>query len=309
MSHLKMVIRQSIKIARAAGTVIGFVLLVLFEFLKMIWKMATSTSSAPEVEPAIFSQVKAPDPKSVPTPMPNPVSKEGIVNPEDKRLPVLDLAELNRFSGSSSFRSFVKGGQTVDMRLHLGDTPRIESVLKVPRERLHWMRSKTDVSNRVQLPLFTPEIAKRVGLAFSFDGAQSFLASASLKAIVVVEQKPGSTRPLDHVSSIPNTRLEQSADDQDASASVEVTGTVVSAGQSTVSPKGKKTYTTFTVVISNSSGEVSMSGVELKEKFEDNVFGIGDYVSIKKVRVEFSVDQKKRTKNSYLVTMLKRASS
>lgn len=311
MSSLKKVTEKSLKFARVAGSVIGFIIMVLFEFSKVMFKMATSTNGAHGASPPASAPTSPKAPETKTEPIPTASAYAGIVSPEDKSALNLEpMHSCDQFSGSSSFRSFQKDGQTVDMRLHLGDSARIESVLKVPCERLHWMRSKTDVSKRLALATFTPLIATQLGLPFNFDGAQKFISSsASLKAIAATEQKHVSASPLDHVSSIPHTRLNESAGSESEGVSVEVIGTVVSAGQSKVSPKGKLPYTTFTVILLTSAGEVSMSGVELKEKFEDNSYGIGDYISVKKTRVEYKVDEKNRTKNSYAVTMLKRASN
>ncbi|UUZ66277.1 hypothetical protein LP417_35260 (plasmid) [Polaromonas sp. P1-6] len=268
---------QSLVFARILGSVTGFLVMILVEFAKILFKTATATSNpvamAPEVN-ATVSNTKQVSPTT---------ARPEQINAEDRHLlDALPSPATGQFGGASSFRSFVKGGQTVDMRLYMGDQPRIESVVKVPCERLHWMRAKT-AFERVKLEVFTPHIATKAGLPFSFDGAQKFiLASTNLKNVAAADPPQVRASPLDSVSSIAHTRFDTDADPAQAGVAVEVTGIVVSAGDATIRPQGKQPYTTFTVVLVTNTGEVSMSGIDLKEKFENRVYGIGDLVEVKK---------------------------
>ena len=200
---------------------------------------------------------------------------------------------------------------SMHMRLFLGATPRIERTLKVPRSRLHWQRA-TMAFERVGISPFTPVIASNAGLPFNFEGAYKYslpeMVKGSKPAPVqpMIQQRPPVSGQFDHGV------VSQTVDSAQAANKVnEATGVVVSAGSSTVTPQGRKPYTTFTVVLSAPGGEVSFSGVDLKEKFNNHDFRLQDLVAIKKSQAKFTVDgengSKERSKNSYEVTVLKRA--
>ena len=293
MSLGLIVIRRTLIAARLAGTVFGFTIVVFREFVKYLLKSASTTS------------------------IDNSPPMGGLTSPGNTRATDINTCQavtpssgiLHEVSeGSSAFCSFIKGGCTVDMRLYLGATSRIESVMKVPRERLHWMRAR-NAFERVKLDVYTADIAAAAGLPFTFQGAQKFILNATgAKVLNVPEQPRRITSPLDSVSSIPHTRFESI---DGSNATIEITGTVVSVGSAVVRPAKGNAYTTFTVVVMTSTGDVSLSGIDLKEKFELRQYGVGDLVAIKKARAEFSIEdrgvQKKRSKNSYEVTVLQKA--
>jgi hypothetical protein len=293
------VIRQSLVAARLGGTVFGFTIVVLREFGKFLLESARS----PSLNSSPISE-NAPLPG---TAVPAGVAMAQAAKPNAGILVQADLA-LEAAVGSSAFCSFIKGGCTVDMRLYVGANPRIESVMKVPCERLHWMRAK-NAFERVKLDAYTAQIAAAAGLPYTFQGAQKFiLKSPAATVSSVPAQANRITNPFDSVASTPATRFE--SDDADT---IEITGTVVSAGNAVVRPARGNSYTTFTVVVMTSTGDVSLSGIDLKDKFELRKYGIGDLVCIKKARAEFSVEdkgvEKKRSKNTYQVTVLQKATT
>lgn len=89
------------------------------------------------------------------------------------------------------------------------------------------------------------------------------------------------------------------------------TGKVILAEENTVGTFGRgKAYKTFTVVLKTTSGEVGFSGVDLQKQFDNGAFSVGDTVTIEKETIDFFVEikgeKRKRSKNSFKITVLKK---
>lgn len=103
------------------------------------------------------------------------------------------------------------------------------------------------------------------------------------------------------------------ADEQfdDGVKSGRATGKVILAEENTVGTFGRgKAYKTFTIMLKTSTGEVGFSGIDLQKQFNAGVFSIGDTVTVEKNSFDFFIEikgeKRKRSKNSFKVTVLKK---
>ena len=291
MFDLKKFRKASLEAARLTGVVIGLIFLCIWQFVVVVFKIATNKTSAPQDLPE-----KAP----AQIPATTPVKEEKVA-----QTVCVDL--VTTYEASAAFCAFSVGESIFNLRLFLGDSPRVDRVVKSPMERESWMRAKKAYSRRA-LPAFTPDLAKSLGYEFSLAGAKQYTLSTKV-APATLRQAVVDAPP---VVRVPFAKLD-SGDDSAKAETSNVEGHVMSAGSATVQPDGKKPYTTFTVVLMDGKEEVSLSGEELKQKFESGVFGIGDKVRIKKTREKFEVKKDgknlSRTKNVYEIVVLERAAS
>lgn len=186
----------------------------------------------------------------------------------------------------------------VDFRLY---KDRITRVMKKPCDGRY---------QRVFLADYTPDVASKAYLTFTVLDAIKFTknefgAPSTPEAAVEEPTVKCTDAPKKAVWSVPKERCESN----EPGLSKVSKGNVVFAGKSTVTPKGKSPYTTFTVILKTATGaEIENSGVELENLFLAGRFSVGDDVVLEKKVETFDQEiggvKKKGTRNSYKVNVL-----
>ncbi|TBR75405.1 MAG: hypothetical protein EPN64_13270 [Burkholderiaceae bacterium] len=188
-----------------------------------------------------------------------------------------------------------------------GSSPRISRLVKVKTERLPWQRARI-AFRRYKLPDFTPAMAEAVRLPYTLAGAVT-LTKTDLKA------KPAKASDAHDEIKPRATALDFDSDATDdlkqTARPMVATGIVTSAGTVKVTRAGGKPYSAFQIVVVDGPSRAIFTGVDLLEKFNNNVFGIHDRIHIEKIREEFEIEDRgrkmKRQKNAYKIEVLERA--
>lgn len=196
----------------------------------------------------------------------------------------------------------------VDFRLY-GN--RITRMLKKPTT----VRTQFE---RIPLADYTPAIAQQAKRSFTLTDAIALTrmelgAGGTVEPVEVapVPSAPVAPEPAQESTSMPVTTPVE--DDECLTGPVRVSqGRVIFAGVSTVTPKGRRPYNTFSVTVQTAQGDVTFSGVDLEKKFQAGQFGLNDQIVLTKQATEFktAIDGKSKThtKNKFVIEVLKKAS-
>lgn len=128
-------------------------------------------------------------------------------------------------------------------------------------------------------------------------------ASPEAKPSAPVDSKPSPENPQDRAA-VALSHLKPPP--QRVSSAV---GKITSIDTTVVHPHGKKPYDSFRVIVQDAKGcESLFTGKELRDKFNNGEFKIGDTISIESVKVPFSVERGGEmvpmTKNAYSIKHL-----
>ena len=196
----------------------------------------------------------------------------------------------------------------VNFGIYTGDAPRISRLIKVRTDRLSWQRARI-AFRRDTLPDFTPALAAAMKLPYTLAGA----IACTKRDIKGLNSSASAAVEASKVKAIPTVDFDaDAADDMKPTARPTVaTGVVTSAGTVKVTPTGGKPYSAFQIVVTDGPTRAIFTGVDLQEKFNNNVFGMHDRIYIQKIREDFEVDvggrKSKRQKNTYKIEVLEKA--
>ena len=304
MTAVKKLKNVVIPVVRANAGLIGFLVLICVEFARCIYKIVVS------VDAGIENQERVP-----PTASPiDSVPPTVVTNHEADK----DVQSESAVSHELLHSGVIRDASTkiIQLSLYGGHNPRIERSLRIPIEKLEFQRINWRFE-RIALLAYTPEIAQRAGLPFTFEGAKKY-------SLPDFNDKAHASRRFAEVSSfeVPPAfkpqKVSSLVDTHDANSSTspgsltEATGCVTSANSVVVTPEGKASYQSFAVVLKTLTGDVSFQGVDLEEQFKKYHFSIKDHVYIKKASSKFNFTEpggktKQRTKNTFEITILKKA--
>lgn len=202
----------------------------------------------------------------------------------------------------------------VDLRFYRN---RVVRIMKKPCAKPAWQKSSVQSFERVFLTDYTPELAKKLKMNFTLAAAAEFtksefgcdnkvqeLSKESFSTSKAVETPELKVKPAQWTP--PEQENHESAD----SGLVKSTkGKVIFADKATITPQGRKPYSTFTVILQTADrAEVQYSGVELEKLFLAGKFSVGDAVILKKRVETFSKEiggiEKTGTRNSYEVDVI-----
>lgn len=313
MSSGQAIINMVKKVCRYAWMLLTFVFVLLYAIVRVCFdpKAFEGAEKADADKASADSlNVSATSHSAIPT---------AVASSSQSQLPVIasQLAMTPAITPASSLREVFHGEMgdpstvSMQMRFYAGASPRIERTLKVPSIRKDWQRS-TLAFERVTLSTFTPAIAEKAGLAFSFDGAHKFSKTELQNGRKAAPEQPVIQQRASLAAQAPAPTLLLGGNTGDAQNQVsEAEGVLTSAGSATITPKSGRPYTTFTVVLATANGEVSFSGEELKKKFNNREFGLQDLLAVKQTKEQFEVKgadgPQQRSRNVYTVSVLKKA--
>lgn len=230
-----------------------------------------------------------------------------------------DCQQIQRddYEPSDACKQAFIGDHLLDVYLH---DQRIERILKAPTDPLPWQRASAGSAFvRVPLKPLAADQLRKQGLEFTLDSAIAFTRTefekgridrACARGTAVREETSASCKHLYLPEAQPQGAVQEAATEEAASTPIKTaSGEVTFAGNNRVTPKGKPSYETFTVIVKDERGQsITFSGVDLKEKFEANAFHVGQQVRIEQRSVEFSMEigakTVKQRKNVYDVTVI-----
>ncbi|CAN5464182.1 hypothetical protein BH10PSE16_BH10PSE16_04110 [soil metagenome] len=296
------------KIFQIIAQMTGFVIATLVNFVKTVFKEIVTSEEKLIDEAAL---------KASPMQTAQAVS-EGVHSSTVPEAIAIEVAVSHLQMHSGVIRD--ASTKVIKLSLFAGSNPRIERLLSVPCEKLHFQRINWRF-DRIRLSHFTPEKAAKSDLPFNYEGAKKYsLADFDAKA-----PHGHLSKQVQNFAEIPflskgGSPEKVSSQEEQTDNSVtsptgcvtEAEGTVLSASSVVVAPEGKTEYRSFAVVLSTATGDVTFQGVDLEVQFKKYHYSIGDLVSIKKSssKFEFTKPNKKsetRTKNVFIITVLKKA--
>jgi hypothetical protein len=239
---------------------------------------------------------------------------------------------VERFETACRIKEAEVDGRHLTMRLYMGSNARIERIVRIPCERKMFMRSSMAYERRAISP-YTPREARASGLPFTLEGCLKWTQSVGLKDIALQQLKESDPEVVSRLledqdlldkqrraalaalsKSIPVPEPEPENPDRETGKILShVIGLVTAAGDKRICPPDAKAYWTFVVQVQDSRGENhEFIGKDLKEKFQQRAFTVGDRIDITKRQAKFAIGDEKssksRFKNFYTVQVVERCS-
>jgi len=253
--------------------------------------------------------------------------------PEPPADPVEPVVHKEPFEAATRIMEASIDGVHLTMRLYLGANARIERIIRVPTERHAYMRAAM-AFRRVAIAPYTPTMARNEGRPFTLLSCLEFTRSMGLKKVKLHELATGKDAEMAELLRADEARIKQlrmaPAAATPATAAVapaapekaegevigEATGVVLSAADKRIQPRkdSKNAYWAFEVQVIDERGEKhEFIGKDLKEKFQQRVFTVGDRVHVVKRRASYDIGDEKatasRNKNFYSIRVLERAAA